>query len=324
MQVLGKDRTAQWLRVVTPDERAGWMAVSAVDLRTPLPQLPIVDGGLPPRDGVATDPTGDGGAEPEVSGGGAPADSGIVASAEDVPGITDAPKGLAVVDVALTILHIAPGTRSERIQELRQDEQVKLLGQARGAWVRVQPFTSVVPGWVYAADLRPLLGVIAGAPPITGTLALTPTTTLTPTITEVPPTLTPRPTAVVVEGVPEPDVATAMPAPPRIPVEIAVTVVEGAPPTPGRRSGPTPTAAGTNGVAGMRVQIVTIFGDVLVEAVTPESGKLTFTRDVPADAALYVQLPALGLRMRLPSDEVQAGSTVVSIVVPSPAEVPNL
>ena len=317
VQVLGKDRTTQWLRVVTPDERAGWMAVSAVDLQTPLPQLPIVDGGLPPGDGVATDPADDGGADGGASGGRAPADSGIIASPEDVPGITDAPKGLAVVDAALTILHIAPGTRSERIQELRQDEQVKLLGQARGAWVRVQPFTSVVPGWVYAADLRPLPGAIAGVPPITDTLALTPTATLPPTITDVPPTPTARATTVVVEGVPEPYVATAVPVPPRIPVEIAVTVVEGAPPTPDRRSGPTPTAAGTNGVAGVRVQIVTIFGDVLVEAVTSDNGKLTFTRDVPADAALYVQLPALGLRMRLPSDEVQAGNVSITIAVPS-------
>ena len=70
------------------------------------------------------------GGESSVMGSRAPTDSGIAASAADVPSITDAPKGLAVVAVAETILHIAPGTRSEGVQPLRQNEQVKLLGQA--------------------------------------------------------------------------------------------------------------------------------------------------------------------------------------------------
>jgi hypothetical protein len=64
------------------------------------------------------------------------------------------------------------------------------------------------------------------------------------------------------------------------------------------------------------VQLVTAFGDVLVEAVTPATGRVTFTRDVPADTALFVQVPALGLRTQLPPAEVAAGTTAVMITVP--------
>ncbi|MDQ5850960.1 MAG: SH3 domain-containing protein [Chloroflexota bacterium] len=59
VRVLGKDRSAHWLRVVTPDERAGWMAVGAVELRAPLAELPVVDGMLPsggvPDEGMVAD-----------------------------------------------------------------------------------------------------------------------------------------------------------------------------------------------------------------------------------------------------------------------------
>ncbi len=256
-----------------------------------------------------------------MSGSLAPADSGIVASAADVPSITDAPKGLAVVAAEQTMLHIAPGTRSEGVQALRQNEEVKLLGQARGAWVRVQPFTSVVPGWVYAADLSPLPGAIGGAPAVTETLTVSPTITQSPEISRaVPtPTIAPAPTAMVVEAIPEPEVETPAPVSPRIPVEVAIAVVGATSPALDGRPGPSSTAVGTNGVMGMRVQVVTIFGDVLVEAITPASGKVTFTRDVPADTALYVQVPALGLRTPLPPDEVQAGNVSTTITVPSMA-----
>ncbi len=321
--VLGRDRTGQWLRVVTPDERAGWMALSAVDLRVPLANLLIVDGALPP-DGVSNAglPSNQGD-EPPGSWSRAPADSGIAASAADVSSITDAPKGLAIVAVEQTILHIAPGTRSEGFQSLRRDEQVKLLGQARGAWVRVQAFTSVVPGWVYAADLRPLPGVIEGGPVITTTATLSTTATMLSTvgpdgtITAPTPSPTPTPAPAVVEAVPDPDVVeTAVPPPPHVPVEITVEVVEATAALPSRPGGPTATPATRVGIAGMRVQIVTVFGDILVEAVTPANGRVTFTHDVPADTALFVQIPALGLRTQLPPENVASGNAQLTIAIP--------
>ena len=261
VRVLGRDRAGLWLRVVTPDERAGWMAVDAVDLGAPVANLLIVDGTLPP-DGMS-DPglAAEQGENPSESRSRAPADSGIAASAEDVAPITDAPKGLAVVAVEQTILHIAPGTRSEGFQPLHQDEQVQLLGQARGAWVRVQAFTSVVPGWVYAADLRPLPGAIEGAPVITTTATLSTTATVTPTVgrdatrTVPVPSPTPAPFAAFVEAILDPQAAeTAVPPPPRLPVEITVEVVEATGGLPSRRGGPTATPAPRVGVAGMRVQ----------------------------------------------------------------------
>ncbi len=328
VRVLGRDRTGHWLRVVTPDERAGWMAVGAVELRASLSDLLVVDGTLP-LDGASSGGNlpSDEGEDVSGSRSRAPGDSGIAASAADVPGIMDAPKGLAVVAVEQTILHIAPGTRSEGIQALRQDEEVKLLGQARGAWVRVQAFTAVVPGWVYAADLRPLPGAIAGAPAITTTTIST-TATVSSTVGHDPvvpapsPTLTPMPDLAVVEAVPDPDVVeAAVPPPSRVPVEITVEVVEAMAAHPSRR-GPTPTPAMPTRIAGMRVEIVTVFGDVLVEAVTPANGRVTFTRDVLADSALFVQIPALGLRMQLPPEHVASGHAQLTIAVPDNVAAP--
>ena len=323
VQVLGRNHAGLWLRVVTPDERAGWMAVSALKLDEQVANLLIVDGALPPDDGSDVGLSSDQGHDPTGSTSRAPGDSGIVASAEDVAGITDAPEGLAVVTVEQTILHIAPGTRSEGFQPLHQDEQVKLLGQARGAWVRVQAFTSVVPGWVYAADLRPLPGAIEGAPLITTTVTLSTTATVTPAIgldSPVPrptPSPTAPPTMAVVEAIPEPHVVeTAAPPPPRLPVEITVEVVEATAALSSRRGGPTATPATGVGVAGMRVQIVTVFGDVLVEAITPDTGRVTFTRDLPADLAVYVQIPALGLHTQLPPEDVTSGTAHLTVAIP--------
>lgn len=230
--------------------------------------------------------------------------------------ITDAPEGLAEIMVEQTRLHVGPGARTEVVQSLKFGEQVKLFGTARGAWVRVQPFTAVVPGWVYAPDLRPLPGTITGGPVITPTLTLTTTPTMTPTLS-ISPTATLSPTTVAtVEAVPEAlSSPTPVPVAPYVPVEITVEVVEAAP-TPAGRKGPTPTPARGIGLAGMRVQIVTVFGELLVEAVTPADGRVTFTRDVPPNTALFVQIPALGLRTQVPADEVEAGETSVTIAVP--------
>jgi hypothetical protein len=318
--VLGKDRSGAWLRVVMPDERAGWMATSLVRLAAPLASLPLVDGNpAGEADGAAASA-----ASAPVSAlpaGGVPEDSGVDTKAAAVPSISDAPEGLGVVIVPQTSLHIAPGSRTEVVQTLRADEQVKLFGQAKGAWVRVQPFSAVVPGWVYAAHLRPLPGTIEGAPVLTATATLSITTTSAPMVGTAPGTAAPPPTPTrapaVVQALTEPVTEEpAPPLPPRVPVAITVDVVEASAAPPERRRGATPTPAARSGVAGLRVELVTAFGDVLVEAVTPATGRVTFTRDVPADTALFVQVPALGLRTQLPPAEVAAGTTAVTITVP--------
>ena len=117
----------------------------------------------------------------------------------------------------------------------------------------------------------------------------------------------------------EPDAVPADSAgdvPARVPVEITVEIIEATAVSPAlpRQASPTPTQH--VGVAGMRVQVVTVFGDVLLDAVTPADGRVSFVRDVPSEIALYVQIPALGLRAQLPADEVAAGKTHVTIAVP--------
>ena len=325
VQVLGKDRTGSWLRIVTPDVRAGWMASNCVRLPAPLARLPVVDG-IPDRGesaGSAPAPAGSAPAPLVTAIGGVPAESGVDTKAAAVPNISDAPQGLGVVIVPETSLHIAPGSRTEVVQTLREEEQVKLFGQAKGAWVRVQPFTAVVPGWVYAAHLRPLPGAIEGAPVITATATLSTTATMTPTapITPSRVALAPTPTRApaVVEAVPEP--VTDEPAPPltpRVPLRITVDVVGGTEAVRAGR-GAMPTPATRVGVAGLRVEIVTVFGDVLVEAVTPANGRVTFTRDVLADTALFVRIPALGLRTQLVPEQVAGGAAGVTITLPAAA-----
>jgi len=230
--------------------------------------------------------------------------------------------------VGTTALHVAPGAQSEVVQTLRDGEQVKLFGTAKGAWVRVQPFTAVVPGWVYAADLRPLPGTIRGGPVITETLALSVTATVTPSTTLLPTTplpdaRRPRPTALptAVRATAEVEQASAdatMAGAEQASVEITVDILEASVPfaTPGK---PGATPMTRIGIAGMRVQVVNVFGDILLEAVTPSSGEVSFTREIAPETAVYVQVPALGLRAQLPADEVAAGKTRLAITVPSPA-----
>jgi uncharacterized protein YraI len=339
VRVTGKNAAATWLQVRTPDGRTGWMDRACLRVDGALDRIPVVAVGapaaVPPAAVVAPSAPALRPAAPApppapvvaAPGSQAPANSGVNTASSDVPNITDAPKGLGVVIVDTTDLHVAPGARTEVVQALRHDQQVRLFGQAKGAWVRVQPFDSVVPGWVYAADLRPLPGAISGGPAITDTLALSGTATLTPTLALTPtpvagaasPTLTAAPTALVATAEVEPDAAvdaTATAGPERAPVEISVDVVEAAAaPTP-RPGQVAPTPAKQTGVPGVRVQIVTVFGEVLLEAVTPANGQVTFTRDIAPDTALYAQLPALGLRTQVPADEVAAGKSQVTIAVP--------
>jgi hypothetical protein len=302
--VLGKNAAATWLQVQTPDQRTGWMDRACLQLTVSLDRVPVaaVRGVAPaPAQGPASQ---------------APLLNGATTPAADMPAITDAPKGLAVVLADHTDLYVAPSARADVVHTLQRDEPVKLLGQAKGAWVRVQPFTAVMPGWVAAGDLRPLPGTIAGSPTLTDTQALSPTATLMPPLVRAPtPSVAPTApvaTAAVEADAPLGDVPT--PGPEQAPVEISVAVIEAAAPSkPGQVVS---TPALQIGVPGVQVQVVTVFGDVLLEAVTPANGQVTFTRDIPPDTALYVQIPALGLRAQVPADEVAAGTYHLTIAVP--------
>ncbi len=222
----------------------------------------------------------------------------------------DAPKGLAIVAAESTVLRDGPRPAAAAIQTLHQEAIVTLLGQALGAWVRVQPEDGVVPGWVYGPDLRALSTTpTATTPPASGQTA----TPNAPTaVSPISPTPTPLPYVTALDPVP---LAPPTPAP-REPLALTVRIVAAnAPPinpTPNAgRAGATLIPGSQRPLAGVRVQLVTVFGDVLTEAITPASGEVTLTRDLPPGMAMLVRMPALGLQ-----SAVDHAQPVLTIAVP--------
>ncbi len=71
---------------------------------------------------------------------------------------------------------------------------------------------------------------------------------------------------------------------------------------------PTPRAGGLPPLAGMRVQLVNAFGDVLAEAITPESGEVTLRRDLAPGTAVFIRVPSPGLQ--IPVDTKQPASAL--------------
>ena len=301
VMVLGRTQNGAWLRVVMADERAGWMATNCVALDTALDRLPVVDGTV----GDTIEPSG-AAQQPLEPAAAVPATSGVDADAP-IFNISDGPKGVGLIIVSATDLHVAPGVRTEVVQRLEQDEQVKLLGQARGAWVRVQPFGAVVPGWVYAAHLLPMPGTIEGASLLGTTAAISTTPSVSATLQT--PTVRPTASSRMVDAVPEAAIAETATPPARLPVEIAVTVVRST-----TTSAPTPEVS--LGVAGLHVALVTVFGDVLAETITPSNGRVRFDLDVAPDTALALQIAALGLRQPIASDQLATGHAELTVTLP--------
>jgi hypothetical protein len=188
-----------------------------------------------------------------------------------------------------TALFVVPGG-SETIYAIAAGDEVELLGQARSGWVQVELDDGVVPGWVPAAVLR-RAGSGTRIPGDTDTAAADATAT-------------PAPVQVDLEvDQPLPDPPPPSPVPQQA-IPIAVLLVQthvqtgpGATPVPGAPT-PTPDLARMREeqpMAGMRVQLVNVFGDVLTEAVTPDDGRVTLARDVPPGTALQVFIPAAGV-----------------------------
>ena len=71
---------------------------------------------------------------------------------------------------------------------------------------------------------------------------------------------------------------------------------------------PTPRAGGLPPLAGMRVQLVNAFGDVLAEAITPDSGEVTLRRDLAPGTAVFIRVPSPGLQV--PVDTKQPASAL--------------
>jgi hypothetical protein len=220
---------------------------------------------------------------------------------------TDVPQGPAVVVAESTVLREAPAKNAPALETLPQESSVTLLGQSSGPWVRVQSEGGVLPGWVYAPDLRALS---AAAPatteaPTSGLSAGSPT----PVVSGEAPTPTPAPALPHVQPL-EPLSPPAAPVPPRATLSVAVQVliVPAITPSRGQAGRATPAPETLKPLAGVRVQLVTVFGDVLAEALTSSSGSTTLTRDLPSTTAVLVRAPALG--MQFPIDRAQPSLTI--------------
>ncbi|MFV9505966.1 MAG: SH3 domain-containing protein [Oscillochloridaceae bacterium umkhey_bin13] len=230
----------------------------------------------------------------------------------------DAFKGRALV-LHATSLRLRPGPDGELIEQLAPETVVTLLGNYRGLWVRVQTDDAVIPGWILVTDLRRLNGPLPTAE-ATSNEATSPVPAATSALDAAATT----PTAVPVgaEGQTSaaadasPGMATGLPVALKIEVLDPLPVPAVPPPVvyhsrsvtvsvvaldPAVALGPTPTRATPTAstlLAGVRVQLLNAFGDVLAEAVTTGSGPVVLTRDIAAGAALFVRLPTLGLLVR--------------------------
>lgn len=212
----------------------------------------------------------------------------------------DAPKGIGVATTQ-TSLRAEPEAGARVLQELPQGAEVELLGQSLGPWVRVQPTEGVVPGWVYGPDLRR-----AGAEATSATAA-TPELSSTPDSPN--PALTPSvPRVRALEAAPLPP---ATPSPAHQRVELVVELVQGPVETRNRAGLPRVTPQGQRPLGQVRVQLVTVFGDVLAEALTGTNGQVRLSRELAPGVAAYVQVPVLGIQT-----PIDARQPVMRITVP--------
>lgn len=205
-----------------------------------------------------------------------------------------------------TVLRTRPDPRGEAIQTLAPETVVTLLGKYQGLWVRVETSEAVLPGWVLATDLRRASEGAAQTTATANQAATAPSAAAAPTtLAGAGAAASPSPAALRVAPI-DPLPQSVLPeAPVRASRTVSVTFVA-ATQAPAR----TPTAPGATPqpqrtIPGVRVQLVNAFGDILAEAVTPANGPVTLTREVDADTALFLRLPAIGIEVQVTQAEMQ-------------------
>lgn len=112
----------------------------------------------------------------------------------------------------------------------------------------------------------------------------------------------------------DPVLAPAAPPPlARVPFALQVRVVAtDTPPTGGAALGmASPTPDMRLPVPGVRLQLLTAFGDLLAEGVTDALGTLRLSRDVRPGDALRVRVPAWGVELPIADDQ-----TLLVITIP--------
>jgi len=101
-----------------------------------------------------------------------------------------------------------------------------------------------------------------------------------------------------------------------VPFSITVAVVAtDRPPTGSNALGfATPTPDRRQPVADVRVQVVTVFGDLLAEGLTDVRGEVQLSRDVRPGDALRLRIPAWGVELPIAPDQ-----TILIVTVPEEA-----
>jgi hypothetical protein len=166
-----------------------------------------------------------------------------------------------------------------------QDTEVVLLGSCYLGWVKVRPTMAVSPGWMFAPDLVLVEATGNAAAPIEAPsnqedgadpAQASNTQSAVPTPNNLLPTAKPLDIMALPTSMPSiPSVA------PRQALTVAVSLI-------------TPTDQPR---AGVRVQLIDVLGTVLREGVTDATGQITLVVDLPAQAAVWVQIPAAGLQL---------------------------
>lgn len=175
-----------------------------------------------------------------------------------------------VMVVEETTAYAGPDAGGPALGTLPLDAIVRLTGKTAGLWAEVTSGQIVGASWVNRRALRP---VAASQAPQAAEGGAAPTqagpSTHPAAVTRAAPRALPQPEA----------------APPRVSAQAALVARRGA-----------------AGRPGLRAQLVTALNVVISEQVTDLNGEARFLTGVPADTALFIVVPALGLRIPVSMD----------------------
>jgi hypothetical protein len=180
--------------------------------------------------------------------------------------------------------YTSPSSRSEVLAVLPTGTQATLTGNVSGLWAEITTADLVGTAWIDRRRLRPTGTAAPATTTVAGTPAAgTPTAgSGTPSTGMATPSAPGTSRAVVIQPLPSPLQPTPIVAPEPVTARATVMVLQ--------RSRP---------VAGMRVMLMDVFDTTLVELVTGADGRVALTATVRPGTALYVVIPALGVRERL-------------------------
>ena len=220
--------------------------------------------------------------------------------------------GPAII-VQETVLRREPFADAPALTTLAPETPVTLRGPVRGLWVSVESAASILPGWVRFSDLQ-RASEVSEATTTTGAaapssqpsaVAAAATATISPAASTSPGGSSTLSVQVAITTL-DPVLPAPGPAPASsVPYTLAVTVVaSNRPPGGGGTLGfATPTPDMRQPVGRVRVQLVSVFGDVLAEGLTDAAGTVQLRRDVRPGAALHIRMPAWGVEMPVGLDQ---------------------